>query len=236
VSEPTTISPTSKIAHPTLTVARALSLIFGSSFLVFLSSYAYYVNDWACILVIPFVALAGLVLLVLFIFWGFKGLLCERILLFTPLAWLCAWMYLARPNGIWVWTHSRQAYASFVVPDSAKGIIRNGPRRRSGASYQIEFVSPESMDDLIAFYKNKTREAKLPLIGEQDSRKADHPLNRVHTAYYPFYCLSFQNRSGQKCVISISDNIPIKGLEHFRSVKLECHFDGAFLNPPVMAF
>jgi hypothetical protein len=216
-------------------LALAVSLIIGSSCLVFLSSYAYYVNDWARIVVIPFVGLGGVLLWVLFFVWARMGLLCERALLFAPLAWLCAWTYLARPNGIWVWIHSRQAYASFYIPDSANDITRKGPQPCNGASYQLEFVSEESMDNLIAFYLKKIGEAKLPLTAEQDTRNPSNPLNHVHQPYYPMYILSFHNRGGQKCVVCVFDNTPRKGREHWRTVRLECNFEGPFLNPPIFA-
>jgi hypothetical protein len=204
------------------------TLILGviTSSLVFVSSYAYYINDWAPLGVIPLDAIVGIPVLIMAFSLFQKRVLYWPLLCLLPIGWFCAWNFLSRPDGIWVRAHSANAYTSFFVPDDAKGVTRTNPRRYQGAIFEMEYFSEMTFDDLTRFCTNHIRQAGFQLVEVREFPQQDG-------AYYPMWIIYYRNRSGQVCIAHICDNPPYRERNRYRRVTFQCLFDGALINPPV---
>jgi hypothetical protein len=84
------------------------------------------------------------------------------------------------------------------------------------------------MDELTAYYTNKVLAAGFKLVGVRDL-----DLNRSDRVlpYHPSRLVSYLNSTGQTCCAYIFDNTPNREPGRYRTVRLECHFTGLFLNP-----
>jgi hypothetical protein len=203
-----------------LLVTSALAVI--TSLLVFISSYAYFIDELALYGAVPLGVIVGVPILIAAFTLVRKRILYGPLLFLLPIAWSCAWNWLARPDGIWIRNHSKLAYASFFVPDGAIHLTRNGPRRHHGAIFELGFFSEMTFDDLTTFCTNHVRQAGFHLVEVKDFPKQDGP-------YHPTRTITYRNVSGQACLAYIWDNPPYP--EH-RQVRFQCFFDGALINPP----
>ena len=198
--------------------------------LIFLASYAWHVNDWAFFTVVPLLVLLGVPLAVA-AGWILKRSTQRTAALCIALpVWLVAWMYLARPNGIWVAMHRSPARASFEFPEDARSINHTSPSRQGSARFQVSCISTQTLETLSALYSNRITRAgySITSIKEESTR-------RTHPVYEPSVWIQYQYGQRAYCVVAIYDNAPeLKGLP-CRFIRQECNFVGPFLNPPVFS-
>jgi len=206
-----------------LLITTALAVI--TSVLVFVSSYAYYIDELAMLGVVPLDVIVGIPILIAAFSLVRKRVLYGPLLFLLPIAWSYAWNWLARPDGLWVRRHSNIAYASFFVPDGATHVIRNSPKRHHGAIFELEFFSEMTFDDLTAFCTNHVQQADFHLVEVKDFPKRDGPYNPTRT-------ITYRNVFGQGCLVYIWDNPPSGEPNRYRKVRFQCFFEGSFINPP----
>lgn len=191
-----------------------------TSVIVFFVSYAYHVNEWAVMWFCPgtFVCF---ILAFAFLWLLYKRLVYAPILYVLPLCWFCAWLYLARPYGIWVWLHARPAYASLFVPQDAQTVQRHDPLRHCGATFEITYHSRSTLEQLLQFYRTTVNNAHLELLDVKETY--DRDLHRYHIRWI--------NKTGQVCDAFLDQHLG-REQNDWRTVTLDCHFKGPFLNEP----
>ena len=201
-------------------------VISATTVLIFLTSYAWHINDWAFLTVVPLLVLLGVPLAIV------SGWILRRstqrtsALCIALPVWLVAWSYLARPNGIWVAMHRSTARASFEFPEDARSINHTSPSRQGSAQFQASCISTQTLETLAALYSNRISRAGYSITSiKKYSTRGTHPV------YEPSVWIQYQYGQRASCVVAIYDNaLELKGLP-CRLIRQECNFVGLFLNP-----
>jgi len=214
-------------AKPATGASVAVALVL--TCLLCYTIYAYYINDWAGLVLFPAVLLFGIPALIALVILAVKHCVNWKCLIWVLPICLLVWVALAKPYGIICRLAVRDARASFFIPADAIKVRLTPPGRYGSAVVCQEFYSQLSTDELLAFYSNKVTLAGFTVTGTRpNGMQVDGP-------FYPYHILTYRTAAGKYCNVWVFENVPYEGLEHTRSVRLEYCFNPAF-GAPVVGF
>jgi hypothetical protein len=191
-------------------------IVFVTTCLFTYAIYAHYINYWAGFILVPATLL-----------FGIPALLAFLSLAFVVPVWFLIWITLAKPNGIVCVVAVREARSAFFTPADIIKVKLTPPRAYGRAVVQQEFYSRLSTDELLAFYSNAVTRAGFTVTGIRPNKM------QVNGPFHPYHTLEYRTPAGRHCEVWIFENVPYKGLEDTRLVRLEYHFNKAFGAPVV---